>query len=62
MRRYFVQERGKKRRHSSATATVFNKVIGRKSEQIRAIYFVTTPKFHNFDRHQTESIRFQKLF
>ncbi len=44
MRRNFVQERGKKRRHSSATATVFNEVIGRKSEQIRAIYFVTTPK------------------
>ena len=44
MRNYFVQERGKKRRHSSATASIFNKVIGQKSEQIRAIYFVTTPK------------------
>ena len=44
MRRYFVQERGKKRRHSSATASIFNEVIGQKSEQIQAIYFVTTPK------------------
>ena len=44
MRRHFVQERGKKRRHSSATASIFNEVIGQKSEQIRAIYFVTTPK------------------
>ena len=44
MRSYFVQERGKKRRHSSVTASIFNEVIGQKSEQIRAIYFVTTPK------------------
>ena len=43
MRRHFVQERGKKRRHSSATESIFNEVIERKSEQIRAIYFVTTP-------------------
>ncbi len=45
MRRHFVQERGKKCRHSSATATVFNEVIGQKSEQIQAIYFVTTPNY-----------------
>ena len=44
MRRYFVQERGKKRRHSRATASIFNEVIGQKNEQIQAIYFVTTPK------------------
>ena len=44
MRRYFVQERGKKRRHSSATASIFNEVIEQKSEQIQAICFVTTPK------------------
>ncbi len=31
MRRHFVQERGKKRRHSSATATVFNLPAGRRS-------------------------------
>ncbi len=44
MRSYFVQERGKKRRHSRATASIFNKVIGQKNEQMRAIYFVITPK------------------
>ncbi len=32
MRRHFVQERGKKRRHSSATETVFNLPAGRQAK------------------------------
>jgi len=48
MGRYFVQERGKKRRHSSATASIFNEVIGQKSEQLWAINLVKTPKYIPF--------------
>ena len=32
MRRYFVQERGKKRRHSRATASIFNLPAGRQAK------------------------------